>query len=77
MMLGEPFQNGVRASPQHHQADENGEVLSRAPATLASRSPHDFLHVMTMAVFAGRAVSGRITSNACSASRCASSTKPR
>ena len=36
MMLGEQLQCGLRASPKHHQAGENGEIFRRAPAALGA-----------------------------------------
>ncbi len=67
MMLAEQLQHDLHASPHHHQSNEDGEVLGCAPATLESSRFHDFFQVTTMAVLAGRAASGRITSSACSA----------
>src|SRR5688572_26084845 len=77
VMFDEQLEYGLGASPQAHQPDENREILGSAPTSFGSHTLHDFFHVTTMAVLAGRAASGMMTSSACSASRCASNTNPR
>ena len=68
MVLGQQLQRSLSASPHHHEPGENGEIFRCAPAALATTF-HDFFQVTTIAVVEGRAVSGMMTTSACSAWR--------